>query len=445
MQHFLCTLLAAVILTAANAQQPATSPVICGNDIFHHWVESQYPDLHESFEKTMEAVRAQRVGAEDRNELVINVVVHVVWKETAENLSDALIQEQIAVLNEDYNRENADTANLRTVFKPVAGNAGIRFRLAEIRRVKTTKDFTVSLTDTNLLGDLKRTDKGGSSGADPQRFLNIWICHVKPLSILGLQLGQILGFAFPPNGLANWPANSSAPSPEDDGVVLDFRTVGRNNPNPVDLGQGKLVVRGRTGVHEVGHYLGLRHIWGDGGLFGLPNNCNSSDGVDDTPHANAQSPFDCNKERNTCTRTEDFYKNDVPDLVENYMDYSAETCMNMFTKGQVAIMRGVLQGPRKNLVSGSVTTTDLAAAPHWQVSPNPATDRVAVTFDLTKATEVTLALTALDGRCVARQATQLLPVGAQQIALDVQALPAGIYCISLQTENGVTAKKVQIQ
>lgn len=438
MQHFLCTLLVAVALTAANAQNPA---VICGNDVFHHWVENQYPDLHESFEKTIEAVRAQRVGAEDRNELVINVVVHVVWKETAENLSDALIQEQIDVLNEDFNRQNADTANLRAIFKPIAGNAGIRFKLAEIRRVKTTQDFKVGLTDTNLLGNLKRTSQGGSSGADSQRFLNIWVCHVQPLSILGLQLGQILGFAFPPNGLANWPANASAPTPEDDGVVLDYRTVGRNNPNPVDIGQGKLTVRGRTGVHEVGHYLGLRHIWGDGGLFGLPNNCNSSDGVDDTPHANAQSPFDCNKERNTCVKTEDFFKADVPDLVENYMDYSSETCMNMFTKGQVAIMRGVLAGPRKNLVSGSVSTKNPVANLDWRIAPNPAIDQLTVAFDLAKAGEVSVALTALDGRRVYQPVPQFFPTGSQQITLDVQALPAGIYCVSLRTENGWQAKR----
>ncbi len=417
------------------AQHTTGLPILCGQDLFRHLVREHYPELHESFEATFEECRtsAQRTSAEERTTLIVPVVLHVVWKNPEENLHDSILLNQIAVLNEDYNRLNADTSSLRDIFRSVAGNAQIRFELDEIRRVKTNANFQLNPLTGNLMANLKNSAQGGSNAKDPARYLNIWICRIQPVTILGIPLGQVLGFAFPPNNLPNWPANSGAPTLEQDGVVLDFRTVGRNNPNPLpNPGGGNFAIRGRTATHEVGHYLGLRHIWGDGGLLGLPNDCNQSDGIDDTPFANAQSDFDCNKNRNTCNKVEPFYGMDMPDLVENFMDYSAETCQNMFTRGQVNLMRTVLEGPRKGLLqSSSVGEGSDSAYPY--VYPNPI---AAPGFWLVLPSSwlpCRIALLRADGRSVLQQEVAFNPSGKNTwIRMETEPYHTGWHFLHVQ-------------
>jgi hypothetical protein len=129
---------------------------------------------------------------------------------------------------------------------------------------------------------------------------------------------------------------------KDQGVVLHYKMVGRNNPlatTPVLAAANK----GRVAVHEVGHFLGLRHIWADDqGTF---NRCMLDDYIDDTPLQGLGSNFDCNKNLNSCIEP----KNDMPDMVENYMDYSTHLCQNMFTKQQAITMRNALTDFRKDL------------------------------------------------------------------------------------------------
>jgi hypothetical protein len=271
------------------------------------------------------------------------------------------------------------------------------------------------------------------------------VCKIQPTTIFGLQIGQILGFAFPPAGLAHWPADSNAPTQGEDGVAIDFRAFGSNNPNTIELpgSTDNLIVRGRTPVHEVGHYLGLRHIWGDGGLFG-PNDCAQSDGVDDTPFASAQSEFDCDKTKNSCEQVELFFNEDPLDLVENYMDYSSEECMNMFTKGQVEIMRGVLMGPRSGLLN-SVGTQQPVSVLASSMSPNPAQDRTVLRFALPEAGEVNIQVFGADGRLVLNLPAQFLSSGSQQIALDTRLLPAGMYLVHLQANGVREITKLSVQ
>ena len=141
-----------------------------------------------------------------------------------------------------------------------------------------------------------------------------------------------------------------------DGVVIDYRVFGRNSPFELDLGQGTpIVTQGRTPVHEVGHYLGLRHVWGDGGGLLGGDSCMEDDGVADTPNSGSQANFDCDPTRNTCIDATD----DLPDMIENFLDYSSEACMNSFTMGQIEIMRGVLENERCMLVDAcSVLSTN---------------------------------------------------------------------------------------
>lgn len=446
MRQTQCTLLFLIQSAFLFAQNTAPGQIICGNEVFSHLVQTQYPDLQHAFDATFEAAahKARQGGADDRSTLTIEVVVHVVWKTAAENLADSVIENQIAVLNEDFNRLNADTANLRQAFKASAGNAGIQFKLAKIVRRQTSTNFTVNLLGGSLLAELKQTAKGGSDAWDPQHYLNIWICNIRPATILGIPLAQILGFAFPPNGLSHWPDGAAAPTPGEDGVVIDYHVFGRNNPNTIAIpgGSGNLVVRGRTPTHEVGHYLGLRHIWGDGGLLGA-NDCQQSDGVDDTPFASAQSNFDCDKTKNTCSQVEAYYQRDMPDLIENYMDYASESCMNMFTKGQVAIMRSVLDGPRSGLVN-SVGTGSPVTSNHFRLVPNPSNGLSHIYAQLEQNAALSVRVTDANGRSMYEIPAQEYPEGSVQINLDTQKWPAGLYFVQVQTTGSTIVRKLQV-
>lgn len=295
----------------------------------------------------------------------IKVVFHVVYNDDVENIPDEALERQIKALNDAFRRQNADTVNLRPIFWPVAADAGIEFEIDEVKRVKTTASFRPSLL-AGLPDEVKQSNKGGSDSKDPDKYMNIWVCKLLPMEIFGLS-SPVLGYAYPPDGLSHWPNGSAAPGKHLDGVVLDYRAVA-DDFYPISQ-IGNIPMLGRTGVHEVGHYLGLRHISGDGGLFGI--NCEGTDGVDDTPSQGTQSSFDCNHAQNTCGAGN---PDDLPDMIENYMDYSAETCQNTFTKGQVAIMRGVIQTLRKGLVENLTNVEFVDLHSKTKVVPNPAGD-----------------------------------------------------------------------
>lgn len=313
----------------------------------------------------------------------IPVVFHVVYNTPEQNIPDNVIQDQIRILNEDYNRMNADTINMRSDFDDVAGSPRIAFTLAQI---DASGSPTTGITRTNTsnatfgslgaitgsfadLEKVKSTADGGMDPWDQDRFLNIWVCNMS-INFLGEEITALLGYATPPDGLPHWPAGSTANM--SDGVVLQFQTVGSNNPNQIDLGNGLQNTLGRTATHEVGHYLGLRHIWGDGG-------CTEQDGIDDTPNADAQSDFDCDASKNTCA--DNILGVDLPDMIENYMDYSADNCQNSFTNGQGDLMIGVLENERYDLVHNNPASIDELDETLLKISPNPTLGSITLTHN----------------------------------------------------------------
>ncbi|TVQ44198.1 MAG: T9SS C-terminal target domain-containing protein [Saprospirales bacterium] len=342
----------------SNAQQ-----LVCGDGILKNYLDRNYPEYMDRVRATFEEARMNGITPYRGQEIyTIPVVVHVVWNEEEENLHDSIIIDQIRIMNEDFRRLNPDAENLRPIFWDRVGDPGIEFELVAIERVQTTALFTPSLTA--LPDQLKRSADGGSDAWDPERYMNLWVCKLQPLTVFGIQLGQVLGYAYPPANLDNWPEGSSAPSPEVDGVVVDYRIFGRNNPLEIDPGTGESVSGyGRTTIHEIGHYLGLRHIWGDV-LFG--DGCSEDDGVEDTPNQAAASNWACDTTVNSCISPLD----SLPDMIENYMDYSDERCMNSFTNGQIAIMRAVLEGPRSGLLQ-PVSTREEILEKSYSIYPNP--------------------------------------------------------------------------
>ncbi|BDS13132.1 zinc-dependent metalloprotease [Aureispira anguillae] len=322
----------------------------CGFDHVIHHLNQQNPGYQQHIDAVFD--EAYRIGQQTQHSRTIHtipVAVHVVWKTASEKVSECKIIEQINILNEDYRRQNADASNLRPIFNSIAADTEIEFRLDTIIWTQSNIDFHSLGPFGGLFPDPTSIDsvKGTSPPLNTDNYLNIWM--------LNLGSGGLLGYAYPPDSLPNWPAGASAPNSTKEGVVLHYEVVG--GPTSITVGGGfgapptTINTQGRTATHEVGHYLGLRHIWGDGvnngGLFPQPS-CLADDGIGDTPNCLDRSEFDCDTTKNSCDST---LAGDMPDMIENYMDYSAESCMNSFTLGQKNLMKGVLNSARAGLAN----------------------------------------------------------------------------------------------
>ena len=192
--------------------------------------------LQEIEEFTSRYIQNMDMNANRSAAVTIPVVVHVVWKTSAQRISEAQVQSQIAVLNEDFQQLNADNSNVPSHFSIANGNPQISFTLDQIIYVQTKK----SSFGTN--DDIKRTARGGSNPVDPANKLNLWSGNLSR---------GLLGYAqFPGGPLAT------------DGVVILYSAVGSRDKYPGGTYVSNYDL-GRTATHEVGHYLNLRHIWGD--------------------------------------------------------------------------------------------------------------------------------------------------------------------------------------
>ncbi|PVX44324.1 pregnancy-associated plasma protein-A [Flavobacterium sp. 103] len=238
---------------------------------------------------TKEAVLTKRLV---NGKVVIPVVVNLLYRTSAENISDNQIQSQIDVLNKDYTATNSDFSSTPAEFAAVAANIGITFELVKIVRKSTTK------TSWGTRDAMKSSKKGGIDPTTPSTTLNIWACKIG---------NGILGYAQFPGG-----------SQATDGVVIDSKYFGlsASDSYPYNLG--------RTATHEVGHWMNLRHIWGD-------SSC-GNDLVADTPVAKTSNfgvpayPY-----VSLCLPTHN-------EMTMNYMDYTDDRGMYMFTNGQKARM-----------------------------------------------------------------------------------------------------------
>jgi hypothetical protein len=275
----------------------------------------------------------QMFESKEEQVYLIPVVIHVIHNGEAEgvstNISDEQILSQILVLNEDYRRLNGDTINTPEVFKSVATDTHIEFKLAErdpegqetdgIVRVQGTKSEW-SATDISDNQELKSL-----SFWPPEDYLNIWVTNLS---------NNFLGYAQYP--ITDLPGSVPPFDRETDGVVIHYRAFGSRSYGTFNLFNN--YDRGRTTTHEIGHYFGLRHIWGD--VIG----CDGTDYCSDTPNA-----FES---YTSCTNIDPF-SCDSEDMYQNYLDYSYDRCMNIFTVDQAFRMRTVIENSprRKSLLT----------------------------------------------------------------------------------------------
>ena len=235
----------------------------------------------------------------------IRVVVHVVYRLASQNISDAQIQSQLKVLNQDFRAANTDRNKTPAAWKGLVSDPRIEFVLHRVTRTQTTR------ASFGIDDGVKKSSGGGVPPLDPRKFLNIWVCALS---------GGLLGYAQFPGG----PTAT-------DGVVINYRAFGTSGTAQAPFNKG------RTATHEVGHFLNLRHIWGD------TEDCSGSDLVADTPNAAGPNFGAPNFPKVSC--------NNGPngDMFMNYMDYVDDVAMFMFTTQQVLRMRTALAGPRRGL------------------------------------------------------------------------------------------------
>ena len=276
------------------------------------------------------------------------------------------------------------------------------------------------------------------------------------INLFGTESPGVLGFAYPPKDVetyeeANWPAGTVPENSEEvDGIVIYHAVFGKDNPvgASIDLGNGQTLGNtngeGKTAIHEAGHYLGLRHIWGDGGnaLLGTPGTCEEDDGLTDTPSATESSQQTCNFANDTCPDEETLPPLDAdnyPDMIENYMDYSTEQCQNMFTHQQVELMRSVLILFRADLLEEAPEPTANNNLPNWSydIFPNPTKDFINVQ-QVPK--NVTITLFDLKG-----QEIQQLKSNQDNTKLDLRNLVDGVYMLQLSDGVQMISEKIMKQ
>jgi len=311
----------------------------CGTmEVYHEMMKDP------EFAKNIQLINEQAAQYADENAnhkeagatITIPVVVHVVYANNAQNISTTQIQAQINQLNADFSATNTDISTVPSVFQSVIANTNIQFCLAVrdpngnstdgiIRKQTTVSSFSLS-------NAVKYDAQGGSNAWPRDSYLNLWVCN------LG---SNLLGYAQFPGGTA-----------ATDGVVIHYKSVGsiaQPYPgfSPYNLG--------RTGSHEIGHWLGLYHIWGDASC--------GNDQVNDTPTAEAPH-YGCGTlihplHVNMCGAG----TSPNGEMFMNYMDYSDDACLKMFTQGQATRMNSILNNARSPLkLSNGCTPLGIANA-----------------------------------------------------------------------------------
>ncbi len=265
---------------------------------------------------TGRAVMSGEAGRVAGKLITIPTVVHVVYKKPKENISQAQIRSQITALNQDFRSTNPDISKVPAPWQGLVGDAKVKFKLATTDPDGNPTNGVVRVhTDRASFGPgdaVKRANRGGATGWPSDRYLNLWVCTLS---------GGLLGYAQFPGG----------PKATDGVVVLNtaFGTEG-TAAAPFNLG--------RTLTHEVGHWLNLRHIWGD------TLDCSGGDRVADTPNCEGPRGGKPTFPQISCGNGPN------GDMFMNYMDYVDDAAMFMFTAGQVSRMSACLAGPRKSLV-----------------------------------------------------------------------------------------------
>ena len=348
----------------------------------------------------------------------IPVDVHVLYKTATENISTNQIQSQIDILNEDFRNLNSDSLLPSHPFWIYTVDARVEFCLAtRDPNGNPTTGITRTFTDSTAFADwdnIKYTSTGGKDNWNPTKYLNIWVCNLT---------GSLLGFAaFPSDLIAN---------PDLDGVVTRhqaFGTLGTAGTGGFTENAG-----GRTMTHEVGHWLNLRHIWGDN-----QPSC-GDDFVADTKPADHEN-FGCetfpHHASNPCGTNSD------GEMFMNYMDYSDDNCLVMFTVGQANRMIAALNGPRVGLLSSNGCTpvgiNEFNLQNTFNVYPNPSDGDFNIRFNNYTHGNITINVVNLLGATI----KVINSASVDMVNINLSELDNGVYYLQIVSDKNTSTKKI---
>jgi hypothetical protein len=362
----------------------------------------------------------------------------------SKNLNASFINAQIAQLNADYRKLNTDfsTYVTQSALVNISADVQINFCAAKVsptgsvlaepgidRVLASSKGFTGTTWAMNYIdGTIKP-----ATSWDPTKYYNVWV-----LEFGGSDAGT-LGYAqFPTVTSTSTPTIGdlvgSGGNANTDGVALDWHYTGPNNDATYN--------KGRTLTHETGHWLGLYHIWGD------DSDCSGTDEVADTPNQEG--------ENYTCPTTNgavvtDNCSGSAPGVnYQNYMDYSDDKCMVMFTAGQKARMQAVMATCPRRLSLNTSTVCTIATALQPTLSevnvnlyPNPTNGNLNVELSVLKAQDFTINITNALGQIVKTINQDNFTGGL--IPIDLSTNSKGMYFVSIITESGKITKRIILQ
>ena len=297
----------ALLPLSTFAQSRGQQPHKCGFELAKEAAIQKHPELLKAYEQVDSLLSANASTTTQKSAMVLHtipVVVHIIYADQSDNMSREQVLNALRVINEDYRRQNQDASNLRPIFQSVASDPEVEFKLATI---DPKGNCTSGINRIQSNWSINANDNVKSLISwDNRKYLNIWV--VRDIRLSGVS--NVLGYAY-------FPVPNQSPTL--DGIVIRHDQMGTIGTGTTD---------GRTLTHEVGHYLSLYHPF-QGGCSG------NGDFVSDTPPV-FEELFGCPTGSNTCNNDSP----DLPDMIENYMDYT--DCQNTFTIGQKGRIKSVL-------------------------------------------------------------------------------------------------------
>ena len=350
-------------------------------------------------------INENRSSTSNRTVVTIPVVVHVVWNSQEENIPDEQIHSQIAVLNEDFRKLNVEIPSIPADFQALIADVEFEFYLAQkdpsgASTTGITRTFTNNPVGIGGTEAIHYTSQGGKDAWDTERYLNIWVAK----------------FAGGIGGISSFPGVGPA---EEDGVEINYLQFGNINVSPP-------YHLGRTLTHEIGHYFNLEHPWGPS-----ITDCCEDDFVDDTPESCETYIGECpSHPAISCS---------MPDMFMNFMFYTNDECMGMFSIGQKMRMWATLNTMRQGLLD-DVPTFEETDAVVFKILNNPAKDILFFEIEGQFLNKGQVMLTNLNGAVVLRK--EINHIG--QYSFKTNNLPSGVYFLIFGNERMNLGRKVFI-
>lgn len=371
----------------------------CANDVYHQHLTEHQPertqhlkDYNSNYHTYQSTLLNSKTTDSDDEIVYIPVVFHIVYRTSSQNISNNRIYEQIDILNNDFSATNSDTSTVPSVFKPFISDTKIRFILADTTpEGNSTTGITRHQTNTfdfsPTADDIKHASTDGVDSWDTDNYLNIWVGN--------LESGYL--------GYATIPIDAGTP---DDGVVINYLNVGYNSSTNYD--------KGRTATHEIGHYLGLEHVWGP------TQGCHVDDGIDDTPLQEYPHYGVPTHPMTTCGSV---------DMFMNYMDYGNDEVLVMFTEDQKNKMEYSLDILRDELWLPESVGLNKSKPLRLTIAPNPTSGNV--TLSMSKPAKGYIHVIDIYGRLKHAQDVNY----KEHVTLELSHLSKGIYFICFKSET----------